>query len=206
MPLPSFIESPSFPTYVSEGSSGGPGFKTDIFTGQSGAEQRNSLWQNARCSYDISHGIRNKTDMDTVLAFFYNVRGRAVGFRFKDWSDYIVENQTIGNGDGSTTDFQLIKTYTTGAYTYTRDIKKPVSGTLTSLTVGGVPKSEGADFTIDYTTGVVSFGAAPASGAIVVDYIEFDVPCRFDTDEMPITLEAFELETWDGITIVELPT
>lgn len=205
MPISSFVETPRFPEDISYGSRGGPTFRTDVFTAQSGFEQRNVLWQDARCKYDVAHGIRDKDDMDTVLAFFYNMRGKATGFRFKDWSDYRLINGNIGTGDGSTTAFQVVKKYTVGSNTFTRNLYKLVTSTLSGVTVNGVAKTEGVDFTVNYNTGVITFSVAPGNThAIVVGNVEFDVPARFDTDEMSVTLEAFELETWDSIPIVEI--
>ena len=201
--IPTFIEE-RLPTEITYGSGGGPTFATSVFASASGFEQRNTLWEEARNKYDISYGIRDKADMDIVLAFFFNVRGRAVGFRFKDWADYALDEEQIGLGDSSTTVFQLTKTYTTGTQTYIRNIYKPVPGSLVSLTVNGVAQTESTDFTIDYTTGLITFTSAPASGHAIVVTIEFDVPVRFDTDELPIVHEAFLTESLSSIPVVEL--
>lgn len=200
-----FIESPRFPDDISYGSKGGPGFSTSVFTANSGAEQRNIQWQDARARYDVSHGIRDKADMDVILAFFYNVKGKAIGFRFRDHADYQIVGQNIGTGDGADPTWQIIKTYVVGTETYTRLIKKIVASTV-SVTVNGVPKVETTDYTVDYNTGIITFGGGdiPGVGEAIVVSCEFDVPVRFDTDEMEITQEAFLLETWDSIQLVEL--
>lgn len=204
MPLPSFIEE-RFPTEISYGSAGGPAFLTNVFESSSGFEQRTLLWSEARAKYNVATGIKDKVDMDEVLKFFFNVRGKSIGFRFKDWADFQITAQNIGTGDGSTTQFNLVKTYVTGAYTYTRRIYKPVSGTITGVTVGGVAKTLGADFTVNFTTGVFTFTSPPAgAAAIVVGAAEFDVPVRFDTDELPITHEAWLAESLSNIPLVEL--
>lgn len=199
-----FVEQ-RFPSDISYGSKGGPGFSTTVFTADSGAEQRNINWQDARARYDVSHGIRDKTDMDTVLAFFYNMKGRAIGFRYKDWADYQLVSQQIGVGDGADATWQIIKTYVVGSETYTRDIKKIVAASV-SVTVNSVLKVETTDYTLDYNTGIITFGGGdiPGVGETIVVSCEFDVPVRFDTDEMEITQEAFLLETWDSIQLVEL--
>lgn len=204
MPTPAFIEE-RLPTHISYGSSGGPGFLTSVFTAASGDEQRNRNWSKARAKYDISYGITDKADMDAVIAFFMNVGGRVTGFRFKDWADYQIENQLIGVGDGSTTAFQLIKTYTVGSYSYERPIKKPVDGTMTGVTVNSVAVVEDTDFTVDYTTGILTFNSAPPSSHdIEVASCEFDVPVRFDVDELPVVHEAWLAESLSSIPLVEL--
>jgi uncharacterized protein (TIGR02217 family) len=200
----SFIEN-RFPENVSYGSAGGPKFKTDVFTAASGFEQRNSIWADARAEYNVAHGIKDKTDMDAILAFFYNVRGKATGFRFKDWSDYTLTGQQIGVGDGTTTAFQIIKTYVTGASVYERQLKKIVANTISGVTVNGVAQTSPANYSVNINTGIITFVVPPANGhVIVVGALEFDVPVRFDTDHMPISIEAFEVESWSSIPLVEV--
>jgi uncharacterized protein (TIGR02217 family) len=204
MPIPSFIET-RFPTEISFGSSGGPGFNTDVFTAASGSEQRTLLWSESRAEYNITTGIRDKVDMDKVVAMFFAVRGRGVGFRFKDWADYQIALQNIGIGNGVLTQFQLVKSYTFGAETYTRTIRKPVAGTVTGVTVNGVPKTLGTDFTVDTTTGILTFTVAPANTHVVfVGAAEFDVPVRFDIDKLPVSHEAWQIESLSSIPLVEI--
>ena len=201
----SFIEQ-RFSDDISYGSKGGPKFKTEVFMASSGAEQRNQSWELSRAEYDVSHGIRDKEDMDEVRKLFYAVRGRAIGFRFKDWSDFEMITETIATGDGTKTEFQIVKAYTmAGADDYVRMIKKIVASTVAAVTVGGSAVTEGTDFAVDYDTGIITFTTAPANGAaIIVGLCEFDVPVRFDIDYLPVNLEAWQLETASGIKLVEL--
>lgn len=200
-----FIET-QFPPEISYGSKGGPGFSTTIFTADSGAEQRNINWQDARARYDVSHGIKDVEDMNVILAFFYNVKGMAIGFRYKDWADYTLTDELIGTGGASPqTDWQITKTYTVGSENYVRDIKKIVANTLV-VKVNSVTLTVTTHYTIDINTGIISFtgGNEPGNGEDVEVTCEFDVPVRFDTDQMEITQEAWQLETWDSIPLVEL--
>jgi uncharacterized protein (TIGR02217 family) len=59
-------------------------------------------------------------------------------------------------------------------------------------------------WSIDVTTGLVTFGAAPAAGVEVTADFAFDVPVRFDTDHMVVTIETYRLHNWQQIAIVEL--
>jgi uncharacterized protein (TIGR02217 family) len=203
MPVTAFLETPRFPVDISEGARGGPEFSTEVFTAVSGAEQRNMLWSEARCKYDVGFGIREKDDMLTVIDFFYACRGRATGFRFKDWTDYEIVAETAQPYNGSTTVFQISKNYTVGSQTYSRAIRKPIDGTLSAVTANAVAVVEDTDFTVDYTTGLMTFGSAPAQ-PVVVGLCEFDVPVRFDTDNLEITAEAAELESIQSIPLVEI--
>lgn len=203
MTIASFMESPRFPDNISYGSGGGPSFKTKIFESASGFEQRNVLWDEARAKYNVTQGIRSKEDMDTVLAFFYAVRGRATGFRFKDWADYQLVNEQIATGNSTLTAFNLTKVYAAGATSYTRRIYKPVSGTMV-VTVNSNSQVEGTDYTVNYATGVITFTVPPATGHPIRVTCEFDVPARFDTDDINITHEDWQTESWSSIDIVEL--
>lgn len=198
-----FIEE-RLPDTISYGSSGGPGFLTDIYTAASGGEQRNQNWEEARAKYDISYGVHSKEDMAAIRAFFFVMRGRLIGFRYKDWSDYELDDEVISVADGVTTEFQITKTYAIGSEAYVRAIRKPVDGSLVGLTVNDVPMVENTDFTIDYTTGIITFTSAPATGDIKIGYLEFDVPVRFDTDDLSSIHEGFLTETLSSIPLVEL--
>lgn len=121
----SFLEV-QFPTNISLGSKGGPKWRTVVTQVSNGWEQRIQKWEDIKASYDVGYGIREITDLKAVVGFFNQARGRAYGFRFKDWLDYSVTNEVI-ELDGSPT-FQLQKVYGSGSNNYTRDIRKPVAG------------------------------------------------------------------------------
>jgi hypothetical protein len=63
-------------------------------------EQRNINWSSARGRWDVASGLKKQTQLDTLIAFFRARKGRAHGFRFKDWTDYKATGQAIGTGDG----------------------------------------------------------------------------------------------------------
>jgi len=158
-----FLETPRFPANVSYGATGGPGYKTNIVIVNSGHEKRNITWAVARASYDVSHAARTKEKLYELIHFFRSVKGRAYGFRFKDWSDYQVSDGEgfLGDGvaDGLLTSYQMIKKYETGVLSEERTINKPVQGTVTVYR-NGAPVTEGAapgNVTIDYTSGLVTF-------------------------------------------------
>ena len=190
-----------FPTDISYGSSGGPQYATDIVISQSGYEQRNIGWSQARARYNVAQGVKTQDQLNTLIAFFRARKGRAYGFRFKDWTDYSAAGEAIGTGDGSATMFQLQRTYSSGMVDEVRSVTKPVSGTV-QVYVNGVVQSAG--ITVDTTTGNVTFAAAPASGAAITADFEFDVPVRFDTDRMSASLDAYGINSWMDIPLVEV--
>lgn len=208
MVIPAFIETPRFPDDIAAGSTGGPRFKTQIFEGQSGIEQRNKNWSKPRLEWTVNKGIRDRADMETMRDWFRIVSGRGTGFRFKDWRDYSMTLNVIGTGDAIETVFPIYKTYTVGAYSVTRRLFKIVDATY-SVYVNAVLQTEGggvSQYSIDIDTGIITFGSSivPPDTEEITVTCEFDVPCRFDVDHMSTGEEGYENETWSSIGIKEL--
>jgi uncharacterized protein (TIGR02217 family) len=202
MPIAS-VTNERFPDDISYGSKGGPGFSTTVFTSTSGEEQRNSNWSRQRCRFDASYGIRTIAQMDNVIAFFYAMRGKAQVFRFKDWSDFKIKNGTIGTGNASQTQYQIIKNYSVSSSSFSRIINRIVNGTV-SVYFGTTLKTPITDYSVNYDTGIITFTVAPPATTVINVTCEFDVPVRFDIDELNITLEDFELETISNIPLIEV--
>ena len=199
-----------FPVNISRGARGGPERRTQIVELSSGDEERNATWSDSRRRYDVAYGIRKADDLAAVVTFFEARGGRLYGFRFKDWSDYKSSlpsvatsptDQSIGTGTGALKTFQLVKRYTSGAQTWTRTITKPVAGTVL-VALNGVNQASG--WTVDALTGIVTFTVAPANGVAVSAGFEFDVPVRFDSETMDVTLDFERLGSIDSIPLVEL--
>src|SRR5690606_27702838 len=125
--------------------------------------------------------------------FFRARRGRARGFRFRDWTDYTAQGQPIGTGDGETAVFQLAKRYESGGVAVIRPLRKPVAGTV-AVYLDGAAQSSG--FSVDDTTGEVTFGTAPAEGVAVTVDCEFDVPVRFDSDSLSASIDDYGVHSW----------
>ena len=202
-----------FPAGISLGATGGPERRTEIVVVGSGAEERNSRWADSKRSYNAGYGIKSANDLHDVIAFFEERRGRLHGFRWKDWSDYkscapagtpSASDQALGSGDGVNAAFQLVKIYGTSFAPWTRTIAKPVAASVV-VAVGGVA-ADPLDYAVNTTTGVVTFTEAhiPGSGQAVTAGFEFDVPVRFDTDQLEINLNQIEAGSIPHIPIVEI--
>jgi uncharacterized protein (TIGR02217 family) len=59
--------------------------------------------------------LKKQAQIDELVAFFRARRGKAYGFRFKDWTDHKATGQLLGTGDDALTQFQLVKTTRPGA-------------------------------------------------------------------------------------------
>lgn len=190
----SFVEV-QFPTDISYGANGGPIFLTDVVATVSGHEQRNSKWSQSRAKYNVASGIKTEAQWQALIAFFRARRGMAIGFRFKDWSDYKAENQPLKSLGGN--EYQLVKQYVSGAAVYEREISKPVTGTV-KLYEDSILQASG--WSIDTATGIIT---TSLSGTLSADF-EFDVPVRFDTDEMSISMDSFDAGNWGSIPLIEV--
>ncbi|MEP2470238.1 DUF2460 domain-containing protein [Roseobacter sp.] len=201
-----------FPATLSFGSVGGPERRTDVVAISNGFEERNSPWAHSRRRYDAGMGMRSLDDIETLIAFFEARFGQLYAFRWKDWSDYrsakpsadvTAFDQVIGTGDGTQTVFSLTKTYHSGRYGYVRPINKPVSGSVL-VGVDEVSLVETSDFSVDDTTGVVTFAKAPAADVSVTAGFEFDVAVRFDTDRIQTSMASFQAGEVPNVPVVEV--
>jgi uncharacterized protein (TIGR02217 family) len=192
-----------FPDNIAYGATGGPEFATTVVATGAGHEKRNVNWAQARGHWDVASGLKKQTQIDELIAFFRARRGKAYGFRFKDWTDYKAAGQLLGTGDGTQTEFQLVKQYPSGSVIEVRTITKPVGGTVKVYLDGTLQLS---GWSVDTTTGLITFSTPPALGVDFTSDFEFDVPVRFDTDHMAVTIETYRLHNWQQIPIVELRT
>jgi len=198
-----------FPLRLSLSVSGGPVRRTDIVNLSNGHESRNQRWRDSRRSYDAGSAVRSVADLYELMAFFEARGGQLYGFRFRDPVDFkscgpLAEpssgDQWIATGDGTTTGFQLIKTYGDGAASWKRTIQRPVADSV-KVSVDGVAVS---GFSVDAASGVVTFSSPPANGAAIFAGYEFDVPVRFDIDRIDINMKAFNAGSVPSVPLVEV--
>ncbi|MCB1366828.1 MAG: DUF2460 domain-containing protein [Rhodobacteraceae bacterium] len=201
-----------FPASLSFGSVGGPERRTEIVTLANGFEERNAPWADSRRRYDAGVGMRSLDDIGTLIAFFEARHGQLYGFRWKDWTDFkscansaepTPNDQIIGTGDGVATMFQLAKTYRSGQQTYTRRVPKPVAGSVL-IAVAEDGMVDGVHYSVDTTTGFVTFETPPDMGADVTAGFEFDVPVRFDADRLEMSLQSFSAGEIPTVPVIEV--
>lgn len=185
-----------FPEDYSQGAVGGPEFRTTVVVTGSGYEQRNVDWDAARLRFDLSRLLYDESTRAGTIAFFRARRGKAHSFKFKDWGDYYVGmawNTTtkvldhtgahaFATGDGATTVFDIYRVYDSGGQTESRRITRPKSAIKVYL--DGVEQVSG--YTVNYSTGKITFSVAPANGVVIGWSGEFYVPVRFDIDHLQI--------------------
>ncbi|ARO14278.1 hypothetical protein BVG79_00926 [Ketogulonicigenium robustum] len=201
-----------FPAAISFESLGGPVRRTEIVTLANGYEERNTAWAHSRRRYDAGVGLRSLDDVAALMAFFEARGGQLHAFRWKDWSDFKSclpsettgpTDQTLGYGDGTTTTWPLIKRYVSGDFAYARPITKPVAHTVT-VAVAAQPLDAGHDYTLNPDTGTITFTAAPAIGAEITAGYEFDVPVRFESDAIQMSVSSFRAGQIPSVPLIEV--
>jgi len=200
-----------FPVDISLSSDGGPERRTDIVTLASGHEERNSPWAGSRRRFNAGYGVKSLAEIEQVIAFFEARHGRLHAFRWRDPFDWKscsladtpqTDDQPIGTGDGTTTQFQLAKTYVSGGHSYTREITKPVTSTVV-IAINGLTVDPGG-YAVDAMTGLLTFDTAPTDDAAITAGFEFDVPVRFDADTLSISLAALKAGDIPNIPVIEV--
>ena len=192
-----------FPIALGREAEVAPELSTAILTSAGGAEIRNAQWAEARTHYDVGPGVRSEADIAALLAFFRARMGPARGFRLADPFDHCSRDdgeptpldQMLGSGDGTRTEFALVKHYGETA----RRITRPVAGSV-RVAVGG---AETAAFTV-LPGGRVALDSAPASGAAVTAGFRFDVPVRFAEDRLTVSRATFLAGAAPSVPLVEL--
>ena len=201
--MSSFLETPRFPEDISYNSKGGPAYNTTVIQINSGHEKRNINWQYPLCEYDVAYGVRSQSALYVLIEMFHVVAGQGHGFRYKDFNDHKSctdqlygtisdTDQLLDLGDSSTVAFQLKKTYTMGAMSRERPIRKPVTGTVV-VALDGVPQPTG--WTVDTTTGIITFSVAPGTDVEVTAGFEYDIPVRFDSDTLDIKYDNYDIQS-----------
>jgi uncharacterized protein (TIGR02217 family) len=185
------------PIDIERGATGGPGFQTTVITLANGDESRNQEWEASRDKFNIGYGIQKRADMEAVYSFFMARRGRARGFRFRNWLDYQVKEQAVGIVEGEPTQRQLIRPYSDGAVSTYRIVTHPVEETLRVYVNNVLTES----YTLE-DNGVLVFGADPGNN--VKATFEFDIPARFDNDDLNVQLNTYMEGTFPSIQIIEL--
>ncbi|WAC06577.1 MAG: DUF2460 domain-containing protein [Thermodesulfobacteriota bacterium] len=156
-------------------------------------------WTNPRMKANIAWAVKTNAELAALLAFFHARRGPANGFRVKNWRDYTGTSQTATMI--TTRTYQICKLYSDAGGSYTKEIKKLVSGTL-KVYDNGTLKSTPADYTVDITTGIITFTYDPVT-PVTCDF-EYDIPMRFVDSELPQTLDSYGINSVKEINMVEV--
>lgn len=185
--LAEFQDGERFPLAISFGARGSHfQFLTDVIEATGGGRQRNVVRQQGLGLWRIRKEIEAPGERAQGTRFLGAHRGRAVGFRMRDWGDFEVFDQAIadagrGPDPAGQTQVQLVKTYEIGSLVYVRAITKPVDPAAWSdeafldgapadfaLEKNGLPLARPADYAVDWATGVVTLASPLAAGDVLI--------------------------------------
>lgn len=208
------LNAPRFPDEVAVGYEFGPEYSVEVVRLGARDERRNALSLRGMCKGQCAHPVLEPEGFRALLAFFRAVgKGRLNTFRFKDWSDYevgpdqgVLAQSTLADAvPGRTLQLQRLYHVAVG-FAELRDVQAPIGATVTLLDASADPPVAlvpGSDYTLDDTLGIVTM-AADTDPATLAWVGEFDCVCRFDTDHMPASMQAFALHGWDAIPVQEV--
>lgn len=206
-----FLESPRFPDEIAAWAIGGRGFSTTVVETYGGNEFRNAAWSYARGAWEVrNEALRmgnplSPYSMQALRTLYRVAMGQLNAFRFKDYQDYLDEGGgvlgTTGLAVASTKVYQMFKNYTLAPLAYQGIVQKPVAGTISVFDNGSLT----AAYTLDTTTGIVTFNSQPTVGHTLTWTGQFDVPVRFASDVPTMGLEMTgSLWEWEMLKLVEV--
>lgn len=200
-----------FPEVIARGSTSVPRWRTEVVIRRNASEKRNAVWSQPLSRFNARNGIETMDQLGQIITFFHARNGRGRGFLYKDWSDYTTgqfntgsptfADCNIGTGNGSTVAFQMKKFYVSGPVSQSYNIYKPKLNTVL-VGLAGIQQLTG--WTVNYTTGILTFTVAPGIGVAITIGCEFYKPVRFDVDELVVNLTNFKAGSVD-CPMVEIP-
>ena len=170
-----------------------PMWNSNVQEAISGKEVRLAYWTYPKYKWSVMYNILRSSatsaELQQLMAFFNARQGQMDTFLYQDADDYstLINNsgsyQAIATGDGTTTLFQLVKSF--GGYV--EPVLAPnTSGTI-NVYLGGTLQS-GATYTINgwgtANPGTISFNTAPTNGTAIAASFTYYYPCRMSADSI----------------------
>lgn len=165
---------------------GGPVFSTQIVQLSNGHERRNAQWSQAKHRYTTPFVNLDISAYREIKKMHMVCRGMLHAFRFRDVLDHEAIDEAIGVGDGTTDTFQLSTTSTVDGVSYVRRVFAIAE--IHSVSVAGADVDP-VNFTVDMDRGLITFDTPPSPGQLIRWSGIFDVWVRFDTDDLPFSLD-----------------
>lgn len=195
VPVPPLTFDPVFPPDLSQGSTGGCGWKTSISVTTSGHEYRQAHWGTSLGRWVAVKRLRTPDAMADTTDLHRLMQGSKGVFRFKDWTDFTVEE-----GEGFVMFYGskvvLAKKYSfIDVFGLTHGVLRPIFKPSRFTVVFNQP-----NVTLEYDTGIVH-GASIETTSWTG---EFEVPARFDNDQPDVALKQPSGLGWDRIAIAEV--
>lgn len=170
-----------------------PIWKSNVYESESGRETRTQKWSFPRYKIQLSYNFITdntvesvtlaKGELEKLQGFFNSVGGNFDDFLFKDDVENTCEEQVFVVGDGTSIQFQLVRSLP--------DWNEPVRGIVEAphVFIDGV---ETTDFRYT-TTGLIIFDEAPAAGSVLSWSGPYYFRVRFEDEELEL------LREWNGL-------
>lgn len=150
----------------------------------------NPIW-NFKLNFEV---LRDRTigslssEIWKLVDFYQQVQGGYDTWLYTDPNDNTTTDSSLGVGDGVATTFQLVRRlYPAG---FIEDIIAP--NTITNVKINGTPTIL---FSLDTSTGILTFPSPPAVAATITSTFSFYFRCRFMTDAQEF--ENFASLRWE---------
>lgn len=162
-------------------------FSTRVQKSVSGREVRIADYPFPIWEWTLPFDYLPAADWATLMGFILARQGAWDSFLYDDPTDDSVTGQAIGAGDGATTAFQLVRSL--GA------LSEPILAPelVSAVYLNGVAQASSA-YSVDTSTGVLSFGTAPALGVAISADFSYYFRCRFVDDGA--AFEEFMNKIW----------
>lgn len=165
-----------------------PLWDTSVQTALSGKETRIARQTYPRWQWELTYNVLRSAaaynELQQLAGFFNARQGMFDTFLYRDADDNSVAAQSIGQGDGTSTAFQLVRSF--GGFL------EPVlaPNVVSAVYVNGVLQSSG--WTVSNwgvaSPGVISFTGAPANGTSITADFTYYFPCRMSEDNVSFSL------------------
>lgn len=184
-------------------------WSTDIQGAISGNENRLAYYTYPRYTYTLDVNVLQANsiqDYQTLIGFINARQGSFDSFLYQDTWDNFISSQAIGTGNGSSTVFQLVKTF--GGFI--EPVLAPNLSSAITVYLNGV-SSTASSYTINgwgtsSTNGAGSlvFNSAPSSGALITATFSYYYPCRFVNDKQAFSNKYYGIYDSKKISFISV--
>ena len=160
----------------------------------SGRTKRNAERSKPLHRFTAGYDRISRANHNLIKAAYIACLGPVHSFRFKDRSDYQIDDEIIGTAVGGADEtMQIVKPYSFGTETVTRTITKLITGG--TLTEDDVPLSH----TVNLLTGIATFTST--AGKVIRATYDFDVPVYFNDDALSFSFENLVAHSTDVVLV-----
>lgn len=194
-----FQEAVIIPEWVAIGLQGGRAWRTSLVVTRGGQRSANKNWPVPLGEWSISFINRTRAEIRQIVSMLNVLNGSFHRCRFLDPFDYNIRQIPMLRLTSTT--FQIRQRFTYAGSTFYLTVKKPAQNDPSRIvTLGGVPTT---DYTINETTGVVTFNSAVATTVSPRYTGMYHVPVYFLTENIAIDYEDPGFYSLAGVRIAE---